>query len=79
MAAVVCRHYFGEACSAILTVAAVAGVRVAAGVEEDSVAAALVAVVAVVLEEVSVVVAILAEEAREEVGSATDFCLVIRS
>ena len=71
MAAVVCRHCFGEACSAILVVEAVAGVRVAVGVEADSaVVVALVAVV--VLEEVSVVVAILAEVALVAVGSGTD-------
>ena len=70
-AGVVCRHYFGEACLAILVVEAVAGVRVAAGVVAVSVvAAALVEVV--VLEEVSVVEVILAVVALVGVGSGTD-------
>ena len=70
VAAVVWKHCFGEACSAISTAVAVAGVRVAAGAAADSAAV----VVALVLEEVSVVVAILVEVARAAVGKqgATD-------
>ena len=59
--AVVCRHYFGEACLAISIAEAVAGVRVAAGEEEDSAAVA-------VLEEVLAAVVISVEVVRVAVG-----------
>ena len=61
MVVVVCRHYSGEVCLAISVAAAVAGDRVAAGVEEDSAAVA-------VLEEVSAAVVISAEVVLVEVG-----------
>ena len=68
-AAVVWKHYSGEVCLAIWAVA-VAGVRVAAGVAADSVAVVLVAVAVAVLEEVSVVVAILAVVAPVVAGKS---------
>ena len=69
VAVAVCRHYSGEVYS-VIVVAAVAGVRVADGVEADSAAVDLVEAVA--SEEVSVAVVILAEVAPVAVGSGTN-------
>ena len=71
MAADVWKHYFGEACLAISAAAAV-GARVAAGVVAADSAAVVVLEAGAVSEEVSVVAAILAEEAPVAVGSGTD-------
>ena len=67
MAAVVCRHSFGEVCSATWAAEAVAGDRVAVGEEVDSVVADL--VVEAALEVVLAVVEILVEVAPEEAGN----------
>jgi len=67
VAAVVCRHSFGEACSATLAAEAVAGDRVAVGEGVDSVVADL--VVEAALEVVLAVVEILVEVAPAEAGN----------
>ena len=68
---VVWKHFFGEVCSVMFRAEEVAGVRVAAGVAEDSAAEDLVAVV-VVLAEVSVVAVILEVEGPVAAGSGMD-------